>query len=93
MSRIIIQFNPKYLSLYPGKDVVKIGYTTTDEGDYIRFIDKHGIAYIVPRNNVKATYTGTSFVYNVVGIYYLDSPRPDDGLYLKDFLQLRSIHT
>lgn len=92
MSGIIVQYNPKYFSSYPGKDDVKFGYTTNNEGDYIRFIDRHGIAYIVPRSNVNGVYIDTNFVYNIVGIYYIDSSRPDDKIHLSKFLKYQSIH-
>lgn len=84
----LVNYNSKYLSSPIPRDSPGIGYVIRDIGDYIRFIDRHGMAYLVPRSNVSTSYLGPNLVYNVVGPFYNDLTQPNDKMQLSKFLAL-----
>lgn len=87
-SGILVTFNCQNLSYPVNKDIDCLGYVTKDMGDYVRFIDKHGIAYVVERNNVSASFHDTTPVYTVVGPFYKDTTTHEDKRYLTKFLSM-----
>lgn len=94
----LIHFNPAHyhpLSAYfsPNTIADRVGYIVVDAGNYIRFVDRNGLTYIVPRKNTSTRMVGTHIVYYVTGPYYSDmNPLPVDRELLAKFLSINELH-
>lgn len=82
----LVRYNSKYLSSPIPGNYSGIGYVVRDMGDYIRFIDRHGMAYVVPRSNVATTYLGNNIIYDITDSFYTDTTQATDKMHLSKFL-------
>jgi len=77
MDGTLIHFTTNHLNNYllipyVNTHTDKTGYVTVDKGDYIRFIDRNGLVYIVPREHTISRLVNGKVVYYVNGTYYID---------------------
>lgn len=82
------------LSYPPNTTTNRIGYVTIDRGDYIRFIDRNGLVYVVPRTHTISRLIDGKVVYFVTGTYYVDMGcTQNDRECLNRFVRIAELHS